>query len=188
MWDASQGPAAAAAVPAPGTPTLRPPVAADRRLRRRASRTGVRRCSRGGPASPPTRGMSTGWSSVRPTTEEKALRMRQAAEMAPATPATTSATARPAGRLQGEGVRERPGCSGLWKPSPGAALPPPAAATTTTPATPTGHRACDAVARGPPGGLEDRQDRRGHPWMSGLRPKWPWDWYRSLVRKNGLNK
>ena len=97
-----------AAVPATATPTLRPPAALDRRVRPRGSRTGLRRCSRRGPASPPTRGMRSGLSSVRPTTGGKARRMQQAAEMMPATRATTSATARPAGPPQGERVRKRP--------------------------------------------------------------------------------
>ena len=41
---------------------------------------------------------------------------------------------------------------------------------------PKRQRACDAVARGPAGNLDDHQDRRRHPCMPGLRPKWPWDW------------
>ena len=155
--------------PDPGTPSCGP-------LHRRGLKTGPRRCSCRGPAAPPRSGTKTGLSSVRPTTEEKPQRMRQAAEMMPVTPATISATARPAGPHQGEGVRECSGCSRLLKPRPRATPPPPPAAAMTTTATPTGHRACDAVACGPPGGLDDRQDRRRHPWMPGLRPKWPWDW------------
>ena len=49
-------------------------------------------------------------------------------------------------------------------------------------------KACDAVAYSPSGSLDDDQERRRHPWMPGLRPKWPWDWLRSLVRHNCLNK
>ena len=99
----------------------------------------------------------------------------QAAEMTPATPVTTSATARPAGPLPGEEVPERPGCSGLWRPRPRAVPLPPPAAAMTTPATLTRQRACNAVAPGPAESLDDNQDRRRHPWMPGLRPKWPSD-------------
>ena len=153
--------------------SLGPPGAADRPVRRRGLKTGLRRCSRRGPASPPMRGTTFGWSSTRPITEVRDQKMPQAAEMTPATPATTSATARPAGPHQGEGVRERPRCSGLWKPRPRAAPQLPPAAARTTRATPTGHKACDAVAGCSSGGLDDHQDRRRQLWMPGVRPKWP---------------
>ena len=45
-----------------------------------------------------------------------------------------------------------------------------------TPAAPTRQRASEAVAHGPAGSLDNRQDQRRLPWMPCLRPRWPWDW------------
>ena len=169
-------------MPATATRTLGLPAAANHPLHGDGLKTGPRRCSGRGPAAPFMRGPKTGLGSVGPTTEEKAQKMPSAAEMTPARPGTTSATAMTAGPQQREGY------SWLWKPRPGAALPPPAAAAMTTPAKPTGHRVREAVARGPAGGLDDRQDQLRHPWMPGSKPKCPWDRGPYLVRNNCLNK
>ena len=176
MWDASQGPAAAVMARVTETMSLRLPAAANHPLRHRRLRTGLKRCSQCSPASPPTRGMGTWWDSARHTTEERAQSPRQAAETTLAPLGTISMTARPAGTLREEGVRERPGCSELLKPRPGAAPQPPPAAATRSQATPKGHRASESLAGSPPGDLDNHEDRRRHPCMPPLRPKWTWDW------------